>query len=463
MKENQARGIILILVLISIPIFGPRLMRMAVIPGPEGLNLKVYGIQFGSYSNTLWRLGEISNNEILECGTYHQSFWAPGTFGGTVTSDVEIRCSFPDPYNSQFRKEIHTETHVWPITAGADYYTTLQIERRRPEVWEVNTHGDPLGTSGYPSQVRYIEYHTPQITEGNQISFTKYCIHVVPADYVVQMSVRGDRWFGWEDAHLWFMLQTNVWRTAFTENEVSQIQEWLDKSPPENATLSAYDYRGGFPIWGWIGEWDPLTWYDEEEREDQPPQEALDNVRISPSLEGREVTLYTDPSYQYSLDLEAQGNVADPEILQEILIGKIAALPDPDFATTVYTPLYLEQFYPYYEEKTWWEGGGCEMWYPTTYMRVRLMSAIYGEFNYLWTQQEADDQGYEWETRYSTYKYEEGPWEWLAGLGAFIVSPAGILSMLLFLGVIVLIVIVMINPAWILAIFSLGKKGGRKR
>ena len=243
MKQDHVRGIVLILVLLSIPVLGPRLMGMSVIPGPEGLNLEVYGIQFGSYSNTLWRLGEISNNEILESGTYHQSFWAPGTFGGTVTSDVKIRCSFPDPYNTQFRKDIHTETYVWPISAGADYYTTLQIERSRPTVSEINIHGDPLGTSGDPSQVRYIEYHTPQIAEGDQISFTKYCIHVVPADYIVQLSVRGDRWFGWEDAHLWFMLQTTVWRTAFTENEVSQIQEWLDKSPPACMHMRALERR----------------------------------------------------------------------------------------------------------------------------------------------------------------------------------------------------------------------------
>lgn len=457
-SNKKARGVLLVAVLLSFILMAPSLMRMAIIPGPEGINLKFYGAQFGDYSNTLWKLGEISNNQILESQAAEESFWAVGMFWETINSDVKIKCTFPSPSNTVFRRDIHTKVTSWPITSDADYYSTLQIERERPTVSQVNIHGDPLGETEGPSQVRYIEYYTPRITEGNQISFTKYCIHVIPVDFVVQMSVRGSKEVGWSDTHLWFMLQTTVWRTAFTESQVAQIQEWLDRDPPENATLSAYDYRGGFPIWAWIGEWDPLVWYDEEERETQPPQEALDNVRFTPSLEGREIDLYTTASYEYSLDLEAKQNVADPDRLEDILIGEIAALPDPDFATTVYFPIYLEKFYPYYETGPWWDPWEAQ-WYPTTYMRVRLMYAIYGEFNYLWTEEEAEDQDYEWETRYSTYKYQEGPWEFLHSLGSWMVSPSGIITTLMVLAAIVLIALILLNPKLITALFK--QKGGR--
>ena len=458
MCSAKPRGALLVIVLLSFIIMAPSLMRMAIIPGPEGLNLKFYGAQFGAYSNTLWKLGEISNNQVLEELYTSETSW----IGGTGDTSLKIRCVFPSPSNTVFRKDISIEAAQWIWEAGATFYTTLQVERERPSVSEVNIHGDPLGEGLSPTQVRYIEYHTPRITEGNQISFTKYCIHVVPVDFTVQMSVRGDNSWGWEDTHLWFMLQTTVWRTAFTEGQVAQIQEWLDRDPPENATLSAYDYRGGFPIWAWIGEWDPLVWYDEEERETQPPQEALDNVRFSPSLEGREIDLYTEPSYQYSLDMEDESNVADPEKLESILIGKVAALPDPDFGTTVYFPMYLEKFYPYYETGPWFDPYRHE-WYPTTYMRVRLMYAIYGEFNYLWTEEEADDQDYNWTTRSSQYKFSAGPWEFLHSLGSFLVSPSGILTTLMVLAAIVLIALLLINPALILGIFGLGKKGARRK
>lgn len=475
MRSSQIRGVVIILILLSIPFLGPIMMRMAVVPGPEGLNVEMYGAQWPSYSNAFHQIGQVAPNQVLESTTTNEVFFPVGA----VESEVKIRCSYPNPSSTVFRKEVHNTVALFPVVAEGDYETNLLIERERPPIQDVNIHGDPLGY-GDPTEIKYVEYHTPTITQGNQITFTKYCIHIVPVDFTVQLSVRGYKNLGWEDTHLWLKIYTVVWRNAFTQNQVEQIQEWLDRDPPENATISAYNYRGGFPIWGWIGEWDPLTWYDEEERETQPPQEALDNVRIYPSMEGREITLYTNPVYGgdgpdngyepptipdpeepvYFTSIDFASGLDDPETLKSHVIGKISALPDPDFATEVYTPIYLEKFYPYVKTGPWydpWE----EQWFPTAKMRIRLLYAIYGEFVYLWTQDEAEDQGYEWEDRMSQYKYEEGPWEFLHSLGAFLVSPYGALSMILVLAVIVLIVIILINPALLLGLF--GKKGGRRR
>lgn len=484
MKGGQVRAIVLVLILLSIVFVGPTFMSLAIVPGPEGLNLEFCGVQFAEYSNTFWELGEIRNNQVLESLDTSEGFlW------GYHDTHVEMRCVYPNPYNTEFRKDLTEETSagaLWPTTES-HIYSTLLVERERPTIPEVNIHGDPLGAPGGPTDVRYIEYHTPRVTEGNQITFTKYVIHVVPVDFIVQMSVRGDRWAGWSDTHLWFKLDTVVWRNAFTGGQVEQIQEWLDKDPPEGATISGYSFRGGFPIWGWVGEWDPIAWYDEEERETQPPQEAYDNVRIYPSLEGREITLYTTPSYTV-LDDGGAGNLptygppglpdpggvqafsiidfpsdlSNPDIMEDYLVSWIPDLPDPDFATTVYTPIYIEKFYPYYEEGGWGSFYQRKEWYPTTYMRVRILYALYGEYVYLWSEEEAESLDYEWETRSSQYKYEEGPWvSLLSGVGSWFTSPFGILSMLLFGGLILMAILVVLNPALLLGLFKL--KGGRRR
>ena len=436
-------------------------MNLAVIPGPEGLNCKVHAVQFGDYSNQLWVLGEFRSNQILERLETSENLAI-----GSTSSTVEIRGVYPNPYNTEFRKDIHTEAGIGPITASQDIYTTLLIERERPTIHDVNVHGDPLG--GDPSEITYIEYLTPQKREDNIITFKKYVIHVVPVEFVIQLSVRGDRWAGWENTHLWLSLETTAWRTAFTESQVQQIQIYLDKDPPENATLSAYDYRGGFPIWAWVCEWEPLTWYDENEREDQPSQNAYDNVRIRPDLSGREITLYTEPGYVQDLNLKPTNLLKDEGQLESVLIGDISALPDPDFATTVYTPIYLEKFYPYYEEGPW-HNHYLYQWFPTTWMRIRVLYAIYGEFVYLWTVEEAQSQGYNpssepgstWEKRMSTYKYEEGPWAWLGDIGGWMASPSGILTLLIVLGTIFIVAIILIGgPALLLNLFR-GK--GKRR
>lgn len=399
---------------------GSTFIPLSIVPGPEGLLLDLYGVQFAQYSNTLWRLGEVANNQVLESLEVSENFYGIGN----AYAKIEIKPSFPDPRNSIFRKDVTVRSSLGPISIGDNYYSTLQVERRRPTPEDITVHGDPLG-KGDPTKVGYIEYHTPRIESGNNITFQKYCIHTVPVDFIIQMSVRGDKELSWSDIHLWFIMQTNVWQTAFTESQVTQIQEWLDQNPPENSTLSAYEYKGGFPIWAWIGEWDPLVWYDKQDRTDQPPQEALDNVRISPSLQGREVSLYTDASYNYDLTLKETNIVKDKDTLKSVLIGDIAALPDPNFATTVYTPIYLEYFGPYYEESGWGPWHSLSQWFPTVYMRIRVLYAIYGEFTYLWTKQEAEQYDYEWETRYSTYKYEEGPWVTFArGFTNWLTSPS---------------------------------------
>lgn len=474
MKEKV---IIYIALLLGLVIAGPSLLRMGIIPGPEGLNLELSGVQFAEYSNTFWELGKISNNQILESLDTSESFlW------GYHNTHVELKCVYPNPYNTEFRKELSSETFPgFGIPAGSDIYSTLMVERERPTIPQVNIHGDPLGGPGGPTDVRYIEYHTAQIQDGTQISFTKYVIHVVPVDFIVQMSVRGDRWAGWSDTHLWFKLDTVVWRNAFTSSQVDQIQEWLDRDPPEGATISAYSFRGGFPIWGWVGEWDPMAWYDEDEREDQPPQEALDNVRIYPSLEGREITLYTSPSYtqigESSGELPVYGppgipesggvqafsiidfpsDLQNPDIMDTYLVSWIPDLPDPDFATTVYTPIYIEEFYPYYEEGPWFDHW-VEEWYPTTYMRVRILYALYGEFVYLWSEEEAESLDYDWETRTSQYKYSAGPWEALHGLGAWSVSPWGISSIILILGGVFIAIVLITNPGILTAILGIKRR-----
>ena len=73
--------VLYIALLLGLIIGGPSLLRMGIIAGPEGLNLELSGVQFGSYSNEFWELGEISNNLILESWEGSESNWLASVSG----------------------------------------------------------------------------------------------------------------------------------------------------------------------------------------------------------------------------------------------------------------------------------------------------------------------------------------------------------------------------------------------
>jgi hypothetical protein len=448
--------VIALVFLISVTLISmPSIVRMGtIIPGPEGIKCLFYGAQFADFSSTLHKITEMSPNQVLE---------GPKKLG---TEDMTISVGFPDPSSPTFSKY---NSHA--------QWQTLSIERRPVTTQDINQHGfgtDPtVGCFSSPTTARYLEYYKKKTEVGNQVTFEKFVVQVVPVDVVIQLSARGDinTWESaeprWSNTHLWWVLDTNAWYQTFTESQI------LDMHPPANSTLTAYNYRGGFPIWGWIQQWDPMVW-EQKNSNDQtsstpnPPVQALDCVQIYPSVSGREITLYTQPGYNYNLIL-AQDIVKDPNLLDASLIQYFPMLPDPRFAVNAYFSIYVDRLYPYrhYTGPVWNIGESWEKWSPTVYLRIRFLYAMYGEFVYLWTKQEEQTFEYTWQNRSGTYAYEQGQWDRiLSGIGSVLSNPLFWLATGLIGTFIMIVILVVFFGPVIMPIFQSflgGKQRGRRK
>jgi hypothetical protein len=442
----------------------PSLVRLAtVVPGPEGIKSYAYGAQFADFSSTLHKIGEMQPNELLE---------GPKTLG---TDQMSIYAGFPDPKNPVFRKG-NTQNQ----------WQSLVIDQKPPTTEDVNQRGfgtDPSigswtenGIIQSPTNVRYLEYYKKKSESGNQVTFEKVVVHVVAVDAVLELSARGDinTWDSseprWTNTHLWFVLDTNVWYQAFTESQANQI---LDRNPPANSTLTAYTYRGGFPIWGWIQQWDPMVWEVKDQSGQttstpNPPANALDCIQIYPSIGGHEVTLYTEPGYNYNLTL-AQDIVENPNMLDNSLMQYFPMLPDPRFAVNAYFSIYIDRFYPYrqFTGPLWNVGESWQKWSPTAYLRIRFLYAVYGDFVYLWTKQEEQQFDYVWQNRSSTYSYALGGWDRFIGgigqgLGALFANPLFWIASFL-IGAFILIVLLLVFAGPAVSVLFQWAFGGKQR
>lgn len=456
MNQKQIYMVALLLIatlgvaLLTVPSF----VRLAtVVPGPEGIKSYAYGAQFADFSSTLHKIGEMQPNQLLE---------GPKTLG---TDQMSIYAGFPDPKNPVFLKG-NTQNQ----------WQSLIIEQKPPTTEDINQHGfgsDPsVGSFSSPTEARYLEYYKKKTESGNQVTFEKIVVHVIPVDVIIQLSARGDinTWDSsephWTNTHLWFALDTNVWYNAFTESQANQI---LDRNPPANSTLTAYAYRGGFPIWGWIQQWDPMVWEVKDQSKQtsstqDPPASALDCVQIYPSVSGREITLYTEPGYNYNLTL-AQDIVKNPNSLDDSLIQYFPMLPDPRFAVNTYFSIYLDRFYIYREYTGAWPfiQSSWQKWSPTAYLRIRFLYAVYGDFVYLWTKQEEQQFDYIWQNRSSTYAYLTGTWDQLfRGIGNLLANPLFWIASFL-IGAFILIVLLLVFAGPAVSVLFQWAFGGKQR
>jgi hypothetical protein len=462
MRRNRKNVNVIVLILLLVGLVaGTLAVRMGVVPGPEGFTVQWYGVQFPGLSNKFHEAGQLSANQLLEKAEDSFSSW-----WGSASVKLEVRAAYPSPTNPVLKATYESSATTWLITAYTRYETSLITEIQRPLIQQVNQRGDPLGYSD-PTGVRYIEYYKKVSETSTSIEWKKYVVHIVPVDYVIQFSVRGDKEFGWSDTHLWFVMDTNVWYQTFTKSQL------LDRNPPEDAKLTAYKYRGGFPIWAWIGAWDPMVWQvvdtgKESGETENPPQEARDYVQIYPSLSGREITLYTDDPatspYEYDLIL-SKDIMQNPDLLDDKVVNMIPALPDPRFATTVYFSIFLDKFMPYAEPTgPWWnQWESWKAWFPSAFMRVRVMYAVYGEFVYLWTKQEAEKWEYVWQNRTTTYEYHEGPWtQFWTGITSWLSNPWTMFWLFLFSILIILVILAVFAPGVLMLGGALAGRAARK-
>ena len=440
----------ILLVLMFIALVGGGVIQLGTIsPGPEGIDSRVYAVQdtcqFASNTN-LVLLSQTPAGTVF-------STW-------TVTDPDYGWCDYalakPDPYNTIVRKNYYWQEKTVPHNS-LNYLTEI----KRPQFWEVNVRGDPLGVRE-ATEIVWQGWETQPTQEGNQIRWNKYGAYLVPVDYVVQLSCRAalDGSYGWtQDLHFWLVMDTVRWYNAFAVDG-----QLLPFETPEDAVLEQYKYRGAFPIFAWISEWDPYVVEDKGGNEysaKEIPPEIYEYTQISPSLEGRQIPLYTSPDTQYQEILSSEV-WNDPTLITGL--ENKPNVPDPRFAETVFTPITLSKFGALKQSGGWGPWYWEKFYYPTVFIRVRLLYLVWGQWNYLWTQQEADEQDYEWKERTSITVEHESQWDqFWGGVGGWFTSPWTFLWTFIVFGFLILGVLI------VLAVFApqflnvVGGLAGRKK
>ena len=428
-RKGKGYGkIILLLLLIVIAVYvGNKFYMLSLVPGPEGVRALNYGVQTNAYSPiyVAARMEELpenfewSSNQPSVLVVSHKkeySMWEPQ--GGFLISGP----GWWYKYDSG----------------------SIRSEVQRPAL----ILGDPLHISG--RELVYYKYVQKSPTE---VEIHKMICQLVPADFIIQISsVPGEGIYTWENFRIWYALDTVTWFNAYAKEPPP------DPNPLTNESVKfiSASYRGAFPIIAWIEGYEDWVWKTQEGtvRSNPPDDNAISFCQLDPSYKGRFIDLYTEPNSKYQLYLSSD-TLSNPDLLAEAL--KPNNLPDPRFAETVYFYITLTRFGPYVKPTgILGSYSSYEIWYPSVFYRIRVEYAVYGEYVYLWTKEEAEEAGYD----YGGEEQGEGEWEirkteketytdpltsLLNSVMAFLTNPFALLGLgfffLLAIGLIVVIVL----------------------
>jgi len=478
-QKNPLTVILLVVMLFVLLMGGARLLGLqTLVPGPEGIDCSLYStvangaIRIEGTTKTLTDgvgvpriLGTVNPNDWIA----YQDYDYVDMFGTHYPQRIGYQWERPDP-KTPVIKGLIVDRNTGDVVAGVN----LQVRIERPTMQDVNTHGDPTGRN--PTQIDWYSFQRDKTTSGNTVTWKHYECYVVPVDFVIELTIRplGDKWVGdFQNSDLWFVLDTVVWLNAFTADQMALLKE---QTP--NATITTYNFRGAFPIWAWVGQWDPWVvsgrdgdpdkFYDPSDLSSEENSELQTHLQVQPSFGGSEVTLYTSPGYEYTR-LFAQDIITNPDLLKQMIETSIPGLPDPRFAQTVYFPLTLINFGALKRTGGVWITAWDKEYYPTAYMRIRALYAIYGEWIYAWTQEEADKSGYKWENNTSIITGNQSMWDkFLGGVGAWLTNPWTFLWTFIIFGFLILVTLIVLAifaPGFLNVVGGLlgGKKKGSSR
>jgi len=468
-EKNKKLIAVLAVAVLLLYLWSSGWLRLGIIPGPEGVDCSMYsavangGVRIEGSTKTLTTnvgtqsvIGKVYPNSWIAYTDY-SDYDVLGTEYKRRMGYQWVRVDAKTPVI----QAVLVDRTTGQVLSGVN----VQVRISRPTMQDVNTHGDPLGRN--PTQIDWYSYEGQKTQSGNTITWKHYEAYVVPVDFVIELSVRpvqdlsvGD----FQNLDLWFVIDTVTWINAFASDQYALLKE----NPPENATISAYNYRGGFPIWAWVGAWQPWQvsgrddnpdkWYDPADLSSEERSELEQHLQLMPSYGGSEVTLYTEPGYIYTRTFAAD-IIKNPDMLKQMIASQIPGLPDPRFAQTVYFPLTLINYGALKREGGWWVTYWHKEYYPTSYLRVRALYAIYGEWVYAWTQQEAEKQDYQWENRSSTVTGSQSMWDkFLGGLGSWFANPLNQLWLFFAIIVVVILVVTVLNPGIWVAVASMFKR-----
>jgi hypothetical protein len=219
-------------------------------------------------------------------------------------------------------------------------------------------------------------------------------------------------------------------------------------------------YRGATPIWAWVGEWTPYVLTDANGNiiNSNLPGDINSYLSVAPSWGGTTVSMYSSPSYVQSVS-----PVSSMDAAQSQLGGSIGGLSTTSPSQPYYIPITLSKFGAYATFGPWWAPGST-YYYPSASLHIRALYAVWGEWVYLWTAQEAQNQGYKWEN-VSSYSQTNPSWvdqigALFGGFANWISNPLNQVWALLFIVVAVIVVVSVASPSvWTMLASRKSSKG----
>jgi len=418
-------------------------------PGPEGVDCHVYAVQ--DIANLT------SNRDLhLTSETLAGTHLSERDILGSDVSDENYWMAKPDPYNTILRQRVH----YW---SGYETYQNYIVEVGRPTFKE-----DPSTLEGMIQKIWYSWESAPINASDGSLTWTKYGGWLIPVDVKIQISNRAESPSGSvgaiTDYDLWLVFDTVRWYNTYTTQPI-----FPNDITPEDAILQSFKYRGVIPIFAWIKLWDPFVFVDNQGKQidinDVPPIAKDEFVQIFPSYEGRQMPMYTNPTTLYQ-EILSRDVFANPHLITGLQNNVRVIGLDPRFYETMFTPITLVKFGSVYQ--SWWNPWPFNFqqrwYYPTAYLQIRLLTFVWGEWAYLWTQEEAEKQGYEWTNRTSSVTEIRGWLDYfLEGIGRGLAALASNPFAWLF-GIIIVIVIIVIFFPGVLGVAAgrMGKSGQSK-
>jgi hypothetical protein len=495
-KGRVAAGIALVCLLVSVFTLGPSGLRQLGIlnPGFEGAKCTFYGADFqwkdwsGSYQIHPYGLHEETLVSHAAFAASDRVYWV----GAATPNDVGIG------WNRQTGMNVEEE----PVL-GIHVESNIQLE-------DIDRQGDPIGwNTSDPQTGRRIEYWSRTAEKEEtadkilyHYTLTKESFLIVPAEFWVGFYLTpsdkdvGQAWSGWREGTwnnivVWFRLDFVTWDNAYYD-------PWLD-DPKSNVFTTMYDgyvlnqertyeYRGGFPIAGWIQGWEKagyqrmawesgdigdysrqatdFLWYQTrgDEQKIYADSSLADNSElqsklkakcsVSPGLIGQFLSLYDAPGSSFTYELQAP-NFADNQSQTNLVKA-----PDTRMKKTMYFPINLIEYGTYAEQVNVWTNA-WKVYYPSVYLRVRMIFGVYGQFTYLWTEELAKDPVIKYpdvvELHETSVIYVENPI--LGGIGDWFNNPWNLLLLFIFGALIVIALIAVVSPASLgLAVAAMSRK-----
>ena len=491
LKKNK-KLIALILFVLLCAVYAETFNLGTISPGFEGAKCHFYGVMFrfnpdweGTYK--LHRYQDAEDPLV-----YHED----GSWEHTVSNRIYwTTVATPNDAGIGWR----IEEKVYGSTVYTKEYPALGIHvESNIQLEDLTRQGDPLHWNDTdPLAGRRIEYWSKRIEKVQETEDKVVYRYVVekesfllaPAEFwigfylVPSQTDTGDTGSGWREGEwqnivCWFRLDFQVWDNAYKDPWLDDPKQNVFTSEYEGVITSrerTYDYRGGFPIAGWIQGWEKAGWqkmaWEEgavnnpeatnpiwlqtrgRENEIYTPEQLADlkdklmaKVQFAPSLIGQFISLYDEPSEKFQYETPVRCYESKDFSNVETLVNYVKT-PDSRMKKTMYFPINILNFGTY-ADGDWLSG--WRIFYPSAYFRIRIIYGVYGKFKYLWTEEVKKDPNIKYpdeiERHGTTVIHTRGVGSWFSGIIDWFSNPFNQLWLLFFTLVVVVIIVSIFSP-----------------